>query len=97
MIIDFVKKPHFNELIPQVKLHCNSFQYPLISYLTVPEGGRGVFVKKGKISKGQVACLYPGLVYKPYHPILIASIRNAYIFRCSDGTMVDGKNNGLSG
>ena len=57
----------------------------------------GVFVKKGKIHKGQVACLYPGLVYQPYHPILLASIKNAYIFRCSDGTMLDGKKNGLSG
>ena len=68
-----------------------------IKQSTVFEGGRGVFVKKGKICKDQVACLYPGLIYKPYHPILIASIRNAYIFRCSDGTMLDGKTKGVSG
>ena len=64
---------------------------------SIAHGGRGVFVKKGKIHKGQVASLYPGLVYQPYHPILLASIKNAYIFRCSDGTMLDGKKKGLSG
>ena len=63
---------------------------------TIPIAGRGVFVKAGKIKKGQIACLYPGLIYQPHHPILLASIRNAYIFRCCDGIMIDGKSRGLS-
>ena len=62
----------------------------------IPNGGHGVFVTKGSIKQGQIACLYPGLIYRPYNPILLASIRNAYIFRCSDGTMLDGKSKGLS-
>lgn len=56
-----------------------------------------MFVKRGVIKKGQLTTLYPGLVYKPYQPILLASIGNSYIFRCSDGTLIDGKATGLSG
>ena len=41
--------------------------------------------------------LYPGTVYRPFHPILLQSIGNPFILRCLDGTLVDGKNNGLSG
>ena len=63
---------------------------------TISGAGRGVFVKSGKIQKGQIACLYPGLVYQPWDKILLASIKNAYIFRCSDGVMLDGKPKGLS-
>ena len=43
--------------------------------------GKGVFVKCGTVQRGQIVCLYPGLVYQPHQPVLIASIRNAYIFR----------------
>ena len=62
----------------------------------LPNGGQGVFIKNGLVPKGKIVCLYPGLIYKPYNPILLASIRNAYIFRCTDGSMIDGKSKGLS-
>ena len=63
---------------------------------SISGAGRGVFVKEGKIKAGQIACLYPGLIYQPHHPILLASVRNAYIFRCADATLIDGKSKGLS-
>ena len=73
----------------------NSWNFQLdIKSSNIKDGGRGVFVKKGKIKKGQTTTLYPGLVYKPYHPVLLASISNSYIFRCSDGSMLDGKTKG---
>ena len=62
----------------------------------MPGAGKGVFVKDGKILRGQVAALYPGLIYFPHQPILFQSIRNSYIFRCADGMYIDGNYKGLS-
>ena len=79
----------------KVLLNQEGFQLELKSS-SIPGAGRGVFVKQGKIKAGQIACLYPGLIYQPHHPILLASVRNAYIFRCADATLIDGKSKGLS-
>ena len=79
----------------KVLLVQEGFQLDLKSS-SIPGAGRGVFVKEGKIKAGQIACLYPGLIYQPHHPILLASVRNAYIFRCADATLIDGKSKGLS-
>ena len=32
--------------------------------------GKGVFVERGSIRKGQIVALYPGTVYLPFQPIL---------------------------
>ena len=32
--------------------------------------GRGVFVAKGQIQRGQIVALYPGTIYFPHQPIL---------------------------
>ena len=79
----------------EVLFHQSGFQLE-VKASKIPNGGRGVFVKNGLVPKGKIACLYPGLIYKPFNPILLVSIRNAYIFRCSDGIMIDGKAKGLS-
>ena len=79
----------------KVLLTQEGFQLDLRSS-SIPGAGRGVFVKEGKIKAGQIACLYPGLIYQPHDPILLASVRNAYIFRCADATFIDGKSKGLS-
>jgi hypothetical protein len=91
----FAQNHHFN----QAQLYDQwGFNLEIASSgLDCGAAGRGVFVKKGRITKGQIAALYPGIVYQPFHPILLASIRNAYIFRCSDGILIDGKARGLSG
>lgn len=47
--------------------------------------GFGVFVSSGRIRAGEMIALYPGTIYEPFHPILIQSVRNPYILRCSDG------------
>ncbi|CAB3380622.1 Hypothetical predicted protein [Cloeon dipterum] len=62
----------------------------------IPGGGTGVFVNRGKVRKGQVVALYPGTIYRSFEPILLASINNPFIFRCLDGTHIDGKDWGLS-
>ncbi|ESO06991.1 hypothetical protein HELRODRAFT_77053, partial [Helobdella robusta] len=59
-------------------------------------GGVGVFVSSGKINSGSIVALYPGLIYNPGEPIFLPSIGNQYIFRCEDGTLIDGKDFGLS-
>lgn len=44
-----------------------------------------------------VLCIiFTGTIYN-LEPILLASIHNSYIFRCSDGLYIDGKSKGLSG
>lgn len=62
----------------------------------IPGAGRGVFVTDGVVCKGQVVALYPGTLYHPGERLLIQSIRNPFILRCSDGVMVDGRDTGLS-
>ena len=62
----------------------------------MPGAGKGVFLKRGKILRGQVVALYPGTIYMPYQPILLPSIKNPYVFRCSDGVFIDGNYRGLS-
>ena len=36
----------------------------------IPGAGKGVFVKRGSIQKGQIVALYPGTVYLSHQPIL---------------------------
>ena len=62
----------------------------------MPGAGKGVFLKQGRILRGQVVALYPGTIYMPYQPILLPSLKNPYIFRCSDGVFVDGNYKGIS-
>lgn len=61
----------------------------------IPNAGSGIFLK-GHVPNGQIVALYPGLVYAPHHPVFFNSIANAYLLRCFDGFMVDGKPRGLS-
>ena len=62
----------------------------------MPGAGKGVFLRQGRVIRGQVVALYPGTIYMPYQPILLPSIKNPYIFRCSDGIFIDGNYRGLS-
>jgi len=62
----------------------------------IPGAGRGVFVKDGQVKEGDLVCLYPGTVYQPHHPILIQSLGNQFIFRCCDGTLIDGSHGWIS-
>ncbi|XP_065835117.1 SET domain-containing protein 9-like [Oscarella lobularis] len=63
---------------------------------TIADAGRGVFVAEGKVSRGAVASLYPGTLYEPDEPVLFPSIGNAFVLRCVDGLLVDGKDRGIS-
>ena len=58
--------------------------------------GTGVFVHTGRVSKHQIAAVYPGTVYMPSDPKLFQSLNNPYMFRCQDRVCVDGKPSGLS-
>ncbi|XP_071799476.1 SET domain-containing protein 9-like isoform X4 [Asterias amurensis] len=40
--------------------------------------------------------LLQGTVYKSWEPILLQSLANPFIFRCLDGTLIDGNDKGLS-
>ncbi|KAK2725293.1 hypothetical protein QYM36_001670 [Artemia franciscana] len=62
----------------------------------VPGGGLGVFLSAGKAERGSLVALYPGTVYYPTDPIFFQSINNQFMFRCSDGVHIDGKDRGLS-
>ncbi|XP_022097136.1 SET domain-containing protein 9-like isoform X2 [Acanthaster planci] len=57
---------------------------------SIPGGGTGVFVTRGTIPAETVVAMYPGTVYKSWEPILLQSITNPFIFRCLDGTLIDG-------
>eukprot|EP00095_Tigriopus_kingsejongensis_P007837 maker-scaffold1517_size37798-snap-gene-0.10 protein:Tk07837 transcript:maker-scaffold1517_size37798-snap-gene-0.10-mRNA-1 annotation:"predicted protein" len=72
------------------------FQLAVRTSLNPRVQGKGVFVAKGSIRKGQMVALYPGTIYEPFQPILIQSIGNQYILRCIDGINIDGNNRGLS-
>lgn len=63
---------------------------------TISGAGNGVFVKSGKVKAGSLVALYPGTVYLPHQPIFLQSICNPYIFRCADGTLIDGNHKYLS-
>lgn len=59
-------------------------------------GGRGVFVASGHVKPGSVVAMYPGVVYQPWEPVFWVSLANPFLFRCSDGVHIDGKDRGLS-
>ncbi|CAH2296306.1 SET domain-containing 9 [Pelobates cultripes] len=63
---------------------------------TLRSAGAGVFVCKGRVQKGAVVSMYPGTVYQNYEPIFFQSIGNQFIFRCLDGTFIDGNDKGIS-
>lgn len=63
---------------------------------SLASAGRGVFVSRGSAPKGAVVSMYPGTVYQNYEPIFFQSIGNPFIFRCLDGTLIDGNNRGIS-
>ncbi|XP_043238832.1 SET domain-containing protein 9-like isoform X2 [Amphibalanus amphitrite] len=63
----------------------------------VPAAGRGVVVTRGTVPAGAVCAWYPGTVYLPGDPLLLASIGNQFVFACADGVHVDGRGGGLSG
>lgn len=56
---------------------------------SIPEAGHGVKVLRGHVQRGQIVALYPGSVYEPGDPILLQSIRNCFILKRKDGTMID--------
>ncbi|XP_005098359.2 SET domain-containing protein 9 [Aplysia californica] len=58
--------------------------------------GTGVKVTHGTVPAASVTSLYCGLVYEPYEPIFFQSIGNPFIFRCADGTLLDGNDRGIS-
>lgn len=62
----------------------------------IPGAGKGVFVTDGVVRRGQVVALYPGTLYYPGERLLVQSLWNPFILRCSDGVMVDGRDTGLS-
>ena len=55
-----------------------------------------MFVCRGRLEEGSLACLYPGAVYQPQDPVLLQSVANQFILRCCDGVLLDGNNRGLS-
>lgn len=63
----------------------------------VPGAGRGVVVRRGVVPAGAVCAWYPGTVYLPGDPLLLASLGNQFVFGCADGVHVDGRGGGLSG
>ena len=79
----------------EILLHKFGFDLD-IKQSAMQEAGKGVFVRRGRIMRGQVVALYPGTIYLPYQPILLPSIGNPYIFRCADGIFIDGNYKGLS-
>ncbi|EDV22269.1 uncharacterized protein TRIADDRAFT_50702 [Trichoplax adhaerens] len=58
--------------------------------------GIGVYVSDGYIPPGKVVALYPGTIYQSHDSMLFQSIRNSFMFRCVDGTIIDGKDHGIS-
>ncbi|XP_037087823.1 SET domain-containing protein 9-like, partial [Pollicipes pollicipes] len=62
-----------------------------------PGAGEGVVVARGVVPAGAVCCWYPGTVYLPGDPLLLASLANPFVFGCADGVHVDGRGGGLSG
>ncbi|XP_059479120.1 SET domain-containing protein 9-like [Neocloeon triangulifer] len=85
----------FSEKSRSIMLNKHGFKIDRAPSL-IPGGGTGVFVTKGKVRKGRLVALYPGTIYRSFEPILLPSINNPFIFRCLDGTHLDGKNTGLS-
>ncbi|KAL6052713.1 SET domain-containing protein 9, variant 2 [Balamuthia mandrillaris] len=65
------------------------------SVLSSPKAGYGLFLN-GHLSKGRVACMYPGVIYRPGDPMLLFTFANSYTVFCADGTVFDGKPTGLS-
>lgn len=63
---------------------------------SIEGAGLGVFLASCNLPGGTVAAVYPGTVYLPYESILFQSISNQYLFKCSDGILIDGNNRGLS-
>ncbi|KAK6188217.1 hypothetical protein SNE40_004446 [Patella caerulea] len=59
-------------------------------------GGTGVFVTSGTVPVHTVVAMYPGTLYYNYEPILLQSINNPFIFRCLDGLLIDGNDQGIS-
>ncbi|CAG7832691.1 unnamed protein product [Allacma fusca] len=61
-----------------------------------PNAGSGIFIEGGTVKAGSLVALYPGTIYLPSEPLLLASIRNQFIFRCKDGILIDGNDRGIS-
>ncbi|KAJ3391511.1 SET domain-containing protein 9 [Entophlyctis sp. JEL0112] len=66
----------------------------------IPHAGLGLFLTPlnsvRSIPRGSVVALYPGIVYSPSDPVFLPSISNHYILQTIDGSLIDGKHNGLS-
>ena len=50
----------------------------------------------GNAKEGDIISIYPGLIYYPADPIFFPSIKNSFILRFADGSLVDGKYKSLS-
>ena len=93
------RRKHFHHLHRSnglVLLRQWGFELSVRPSLLGEEAGLGVFVSRGSVPAGATAALYPGTVYEPGQPVLLQSVANQYILRCSDGIMVDGNNRGVS-
>ncbi|KAL6060837.1 SET domain-containing protein 9 [Balamuthia mandrillaris] len=49
------------------------------SVLSSPKAGYGLFLN-GHLSKGRVACMYPGVIYRPGDPMLLFTFANRFFF-----------------
>lgn len=63
---------------------------------SIENAGLGVFVASGKITKHAIVAFYPGTVYRPGETVFLQSLGNRFVFRCLDGTLIDGNDRGLS-
>lgn len=63
---------------------------------SIESAGTGVFVNKGKICKHSLVAFYPGTVYRIGETVFLQSLGNKFVFRCVDGTLIDGNDRGLS-
>lgn len=63
---------------------------------SLQNAGNGIFIREGQVKKGSLVGIYAGTVYQPYQPILLQSVRNQFLFRCSDGVLLDGNDRSIS-
>ena len=89
-------------IVEQIEEFCKDQRLPFqlqIRASDIPEAGLGLFLRNRErtIPAGTVVALYPGLVYDGISdPILLPSINNRYVIQRRSGSLIDGKDAGLS-
>jgi len=91
--LELYARLHFSN--QQVLLQTSSFSL-CHKKSSLQNAGNGIFIREGRAKKGSLVGIYCGTVYQPYQPILLQSVRNKFIFRCSDGVLVDGNDRSIS-